>query len=46
MININNAFTELILKEDIYIAFLSEVDISSDKVFWVLQSLYSLKQAI
>ena len=45
MIDVNNAFTESILKEDIYMAPLSEVDISSDKVFWVLQSLYGLKQA-
>ena len=45
MININNAFTELILKEDIYMAPLSGVDISSGKAFWVLQSLYGLKQA-
>ena len=45
MIDVNNAFTESILKEDIYMAPLSEVDISLSKVFWVLQSLYGLKQA-
>ena len=45
MIDDNNAFTELILKEDIYMASLSGVDISSDKAFRVLQSLYGLKQA-
>ena len=45
MIDVNNAFTESILKEDIYMAPLSGVDISSDKVFWVLRSLYGLKQA-
>ena len=45
MIDINNAFTESILKEDIYMAPLSGVDISSDKAFQVLRSLYGLKQA-
>ena len=45
MIDVNNAFTESILKEDIYMAPLSEVDISSDKAFRVLRSLYGLKQA-
>ena len=45
MIDVNNAFTESILKEDIYMASLSGVDISPDKAFQVLQSLYGLKQA-
>ena len=45
MIDVNNAFTETILKEDIYMAPLSEVNISSDKAFRVLRSLYGLKQA-
>ena len=45
MININNAFTESILKEDIYMAPLSGVDISPGKAFRVLWSLYGLKQA-
>ena len=43
--DVNNVFTESILKEDIYMAPLSGVDISSDKVFQVLWSLYGLKQA-
>ena len=43
MIDVNNAFTESILKEDIYMASLSGVDISLSKAFQVLQSLYSLK---
>ena len=45
MIDVNNAFTELILKEDIYMAPSSGVDISPDKAFQVLRSLYGLKQA-
>ena len=45
MIDVNNAFTESILKEDIYMAPLSGVDISSGKAFQVLRSLYGLKQA-
>ena len=43
--DINNAFTESILKEKIFIAAPKGVDCPKGKVLRVLRSLYSLKQA-
>ena len=45
-ININNAFIELILKEEIYIVALPRMDILLGYILKVLRLLYSLKQAI
>jgi len=44
-INVNNAFTELFLKEIIYMFSLSEVKVRLNCALKVLQSLYNLKQA-
>ena len=44
-VDINNAFTESILKEKIFIAAPEGVDCPKGKVLRVLRSLYSLKQA-
>ena len=43
--DINNAFTESVLKEKIFIAAPKGVNCLREKVFRVLRSLYSLKQA-
>ena len=43
--NINNAFTELFLKEVIYIKALPRVDVPAKQCLKINQSLYSLKQA-
>jgi hypothetical protein len=42
-ININNAFTELVNIEIIYISPLDEVRIINERVLKVLKSLYDLK---
>ncbi len=44
-VDVNNAFTELFLKEIIYMFSLSEVKVRLDCALKVLQSLYNLKQA-
>ena len=44
-VDINNAFTELVLKEKIFIAAPEGVDCLRGKVLRVLRSLYGLKQA-
>ena len=44
-VDINNAFTESILKEKIFIAAPEGVNCPKRKVLRVLRSLYSLKQA-
>jgi hypothetical protein len=44
-INVNNAFIELTLKEEIYIAALPRMDLLLGYVLKVLRSLYGLKQA-
>ena len=44
-VDINNAFTESILKEKIFIAAPKGVNCPKGKVLRVLRSLYSLKQA-
>ena len=43
--DVNNAFTELVLKEKIFIAAPKGVDYPRGKVLRVLRSLYGLKQA-
>ena len=43
--DINNAFTESVLKEKIFIAASEGVDCPRGKVLRVLRSLYGLKQA-
>ena len=43
IINILNAFIELILKEEIYIEVLPSIDITTNKALLLLRSLYSLK---
>ena len=44
--DINNAFTESILKEKIFIAAPKGVNCLKGKVLRILRSLYSLKQAV
>ena len=44
-VDVNNAFTESILKEKIFMAAPEGVDCPKEKVLRVLRSLYSLKQA-
>jgi hypothetical protein len=44
-VDVNNAFTELMLKEEIYIAAPLGVDVPLGYVLKVLRSLYGLKQA-
>ena len=43
--DVNNAFTELVLKEKIFIAAPKGVNCPRGKVLRVLRSLYGLKQA-
>jgi hypothetical protein len=45
-INVNNAFIELTLKEEIYMVALPRMDLLLGYVLKVLRSLYSLKQAV
>jgi hypothetical protein len=45
-INVNNAFTELTLKEEIYMAAPPRMDIPLGYILKVLRSLYGLKQAV
>jgi hypothetical protein len=45
-VNVNNAFIELTLKEEIYMAAPPRMDIPLGYVLKVLRSLYSLKQAV
>jgi hypothetical protein len=45
-VDVNNAFTELTLKEEIYIVALPRMNILLGYVLKVLRLLYSLKQAI
>lgn len=45
-IDINNAFTESRLREDIYIAPPDRVRVAPGRVFKLLRSLYGLKQAV
>jgi hypothetical protein len=45
-IDVNNAFIELTLKEEIYMVALPRMDIPLGYVLKVLRSLYGLKQAI
>ncbi len=45
-VNVNNVFTELFLKEIIYMFSSSEMKVKSDCVLKVLQSLYDLKQVV
>ncbi len=44
-VDVNNAFTELFLKEIIYMSFLSEVKVRLNCALKVLWSLYDFKQA-
>jgi hypothetical protein len=44
-VNVNNAFTESMLKEEIYMAAPPGVDVPLGCVLKVLRSLYGLKQA-
>lgn len=45
-IDVNNAFTESLLKEKIYMQPSSDVDILSKQVLFIKRSLYDLKQAV
>lgn len=45
VVDVNNAFTESFLKEDIFMSPPPGVDIPPGKVFKILKSLYGLKQA-
>ena len=42
-IDVNNAFIELTLKEDIYIKLPLRLELLLGKVLYILRSLYSLK---
>jgi hypothetical protein len=45
-VDVNNAFTESYLREDIYMKLLLGVTVKPGQVFKVLRSLYGLKQAV
>ena len=45
-IDVENIFIELPLKEEIYLKLLKGVRVNSGYILYILQSLYSLKQAI